>query len=194
MTSRRAKLLFLFALQIFDADRPLALEQDAGGLRVRLDAQVSPRAHERVDVTARRAPALALVLRHLVDAEAFLLGAVEVVANPELRLARALQKHLPDGVIRLQSGDVKRTALAVIFAVEFGIVLRAPEVGQHIRVGPAGVAERGPMVVVGAVAADIDHGIYRAGAAKPLAARLVADAVVEPLLRHGVESPVVELA
>src|SRR5262249_39740787 len=89
-----AKLLLLLPLHVFDGDGALALEQDARGLRPRFDAQVLTLAHERVDIAARRAPALAIVLRHLVDAEAFLLGAVKVVADAKLRLARALQEHL----------------------------------------------------------------------------------------------------
>ena len=44
------------------------------------------------------------------------------------------------------------------------------------------------------MAADIDHGVDRGRAAEPLAARLVADAAVQSLLRHGIEGPVVDLA
>ena len=147
-----------------------------------------------MDIAARCAPALALVLRHLVDAEPFLIGAVEIVADAELRLARALQKHLLDRIVGAKPRDAQRAALAVIFAVELGIVLRALEVGQDVGIAPAGVAERGPVIVVGAVAADIHHRVDGAGAAEPLAARLIADAAVQPLLRHGVERPVVDLA
>ncbi len=66
-----------------------------GGVCLRLDAQVGPAAHVRMDVAARRAPAFAIPLGHLVDAEAFLLGAVEIVADPELGLARALAGTSP---------------------------------------------------------------------------------------------------
>ena len=89
---------------------------------------------------------------------------------------------------------MERAALAVILAVEFGIVLRALEIGQHVGIGPAGVAERGPLVVIAAVAADIDHRIDRGRAAEALAARLIADPAVEAGLRHGIERPVVDLA
>ena len=89
-----ANLPDLLALPVFDADRALALEQDAGGVRVGLDAQIGARCHEGVDVAARRAPALAVLLRHLIDAEAFLLLGVEILADAELGLARGLQKDL----------------------------------------------------------------------------------------------------
>src|SRR5262249_6190453 len=63
-----AQHLLLLALGVFDADGALALEDDARSLRLRLDAQIRPALHMRMDIAARRAPALAIVLRHLVDA------------------------------------------------------------------------------------------------------------------------------
>ena len=184
----------ILALAVFDADRTLALDQDAGGVRLRLDAQIGARCHEWMDVAACRAPALAIVLGNLVGAEAFLLLGVEVLADAELSLARGLQIDVSHRIVGAQPGDMERTALAVILAVEFGIVLRALEVGQHVGVGPAGVAERRPLIVIAAVAADIDHRIDRGGAAEPLAARLIADPAIEARLRHGIERPVVDLA
>ncbi len=82
----------------------------------------------------------------------------------------------------------------MIGTIEFGIVFGTFEIGQHVGIGPAGVAEAGPSVVVRPVAADIDHGVDRRGAAETLAARLIADAAVEARLRHRVERPVVGLA
>ncbi|KTT54467.1 hypothetical protein SB7C_12330, partial [Staphylococcus epidermidis] len=82
----------------------------------------------------------------------------------------------------------------MILAVGLGVVLRALELGQHVGVAPAGIAERSPVVVVGAMAADVDHGIDGRRAAEALAARLIADAAVQAFLRHRVERPVVELA
>ena len=190
----RADLLQLLALAVFDADRALALEQDAGGVRAGLDAQIGAAAHMRMEIGARRAPAFAVLLRQLIDAEAFVVLGIEVVADPELALARALQKDLLHRIVGAQFVDGERAALAVILAVEIGVVFRAFEIGQHVGIRPAGIAECGPLIVVAAVAADIDHGVDRGGAAEPLAARLIADAAVEALLRHGVEGPVVDLA
>ena len=189
-----ANLFCLLALAVFDADRALALEQDAGGLRLGLDPQIRAGCHEGMDVAACRAPALAVVLRDLVGAEAFLLLGVEILADAELRLARGLQVNVTHRIIGAQPGDMERAALAVILAVEFGIILRTLEIGQHVGIGPAGVAERRPLIVIAAVAADIDHRIDRGGAAEPLAARLIADPAVEAGLRHRIERPVVDLA
>src|ERR1700742_1873069 len=54
----RAQLFQLLALPVLDADRALAFEQDAGGLRLGLDAQIGAASHMRMDIGTRRAPAL----------------------------------------------------------------------------------------------------------------------------------------
>src|SRR6476646_2865529 len=127
-------------------------------------------------VGACRTPALAVPLRQLVDAEAFMVFGVEILPQAELGLLRGLQKNLLHRIFGARLVDGQRPALSVIFAVEIGIVFRALEVGQYVVERPAGIAERGPVVVVGAVAADIDHGVDRRRAAEPLAARLIAAA------------------
>src|SRR6267142_694930 len=148
----------------------------------------------RVALGPRRAPAFAVLLRDLVDAEAFVILGVEILADPELRLTRGLQKCLLHRIVGAQPVDSERSALAVVFAIEIGVVFRALEVGQHVGIGPADIAQRRPLIVIAAVAADIDHGVDGGGAAEPLAARLVADPPLKASLRHGIESPVVEFA
>ena len=159
-----------------------------------LDPQIGAACDVRMHIGARRAPALAVPLRHLVDAEALMSSALKSSRRRNCASCAACRKISWTGLPVRRFVDGERTALAVIFAVEIGIVFRALEVGQHVVEGPAGVAERGPVVVVAAVAADIDHGVDRRRAAEPLAARLIADAAVEAGLRHGVEGPVVDLA
>src|SRR5215470_18880309 len=134
----------------------------------------------RLHIGARRAPALAVFLRHLIAAEAFMVLRVEVVAGAELRLLRGLQEYSPYWIFRAQPVDVQRSLLAVIVAVEIGVVFRALEIGQHVGERPAGVAERGPVVVVPAVAADIDHGVDRRRSAEPFSTRLITDPPVQP--------------
>ncbi|KTT54468.1 hypothetical protein SB7C_12335 [Staphylococcus epidermidis] len=63
-----AQHLLLLALHVFDGDGTLALEDDAGCMCLGLDAQIGPAAHVRMDVAARRAPALSILLGHLIDA------------------------------------------------------------------------------------------------------------------------------
>ena len=117
-------------------------------MRPGLDAQIRALVDVGLQIGARRAPALALVLRHLVAAEPFVVLFIEVLADAELRLARGLMEDVMDRIVRAQPVDMQRAALAVIFAVEIAIVLRALEIGQHVRIRPAGIAERGPVVVV----------------------------------------------
>ncbi|MEH2558577.1 hypothetical protein V1286_006106 [Bradyrhizobium algeriense] len=159
-----------------------------------LDAQIGAVSHMRVDIGARGAATFAVLLRQLIDAEALVLVGVEILAQPKLRFLRGLQEDLLHRIAAARLVDGERPALAVILAVEIGIVFRALEVRQHVGERPAGIAEGSPLIVVGAVAADIDHRVDRGRAAEPLAARLIADAAVEALLRHGVEGPVVDVA
>ena len=60
-------------------------------------------AHVRMDIGARGAPAFAVLLRHLVDAEAFVLVGVEILAQAELRLLRGLQEDLLDRIAGAQT-------------------------------------------------------------------------------------------
>ena len=89
-------------------------------MRPRLDAQIRALVHVGLQIGARRAPALALVLRHLVAAEPFVVLGIEVLADAELRLARGLMEDVMDRIVRAQPVDMQRAALAMIRAVEIG--------------------------------------------------------------------------
>src|SRR5262249_52890340 len=128
-----------------------------------------------------------LPLRYLVVAEALLLRAVHVgvariaagVGSLEERFAQRM------GVGRI--GHRERPADAVILVRPALIVLRLAEVRQHVRVAPPGVAEIAPVVVVLALAADVDRAVDRAGAAQHLAARLRDGAAARLLVRFALE-------
>ena len=70
------------------------------------------------------------------------------------------------------------------------VVLGALEVGQDIPVAPPRRALRLPGVVVPRAAADVEHGVHRAGAAEPLPARDVEGAPVDMRLGLGGVVPV----
>src|ERR1700738_826919 len=72
-----ADLLGLVALPVFDADRAFAFEQDTARLRIGFDPQIGTRGHVRMDIGPCRAPAFAVLLGDLRDAEAFMLLALE---------------------------------------------------------------------------------------------------------------------
>ena len=81
--------------------------------------------------------------------------------------------------------DPQWAIAAMIFALPARIVFGFPEKRQDIVIGPAIAAQRRPVVVIPAIAADIDHGVDRRTPAEPPAAWLIANPAIEPLLRHG---------
>ena len=180
------------ALPELDADRALALEQHARRLRARFDDEIGAPPHMRMDIGARRRPALAVFLRHLIEAETLLLRAVEILVDTELRLPRRFEKDLLIAVVRAQIGDIQRPALPVQRVFVRLVVLGLAEVGQNVVPAPAGAAHVGPAVVIGVMAAHIDHGVDARRAAEHLAARHIALAAVEALLRHGLVAPVAD--
>ena len=70
------------------------------------------------------------------------------------------------------------------------VVLGLAEIRQDGVVVPALAAALAPFVVVGVVAAHVDHAVDRTGAAQHLAARLIHHAVVQVGFRLAVEHPV----
>ena len=71
------------------------------------------------------------------------------------------------------------------------VVFRFFEIGQHILPGPARIARRAPVVKIGGLPTDVDHGIDRAAAAQHLAARPVEVAMGQGRVGLGVVHPVV---
>src|SRR5690606_33154746 len=67
---------------------------------------------------------------------------------------------------------------------------RAPEVGQHLLVRPAGIAEGGPAVEALALAAHVQQAVDRARSAEHAPAGLLDAPAAEPGLRLGLEFPV----
>src|SRR5262249_49281761 len=71
------------------------------------------------------------------------------------------------------------------------LVFRLLEVRQHAGPVPALAAALAPAVIIGGMAAHVDHAIEGTGAAQHLAARLIGGAVVESGDRFALELPVV---
>ena len=113
----------------------------------------------REQVGPGAAPALAVFLGDLIDPGAFLLGAVEVIGNGNVAFSGGIQKVALERVAGAAVAYPEWAIGAMVFVVDAFIVLTEPEVGEHILIGPAVIALCRPVVVVLAVAADIDHGI-----------------------------------
>ncbi len=187
--ARGLELFHLSFVVEFHAHRAFALHQDAGGVRAREHAQVGARQVGR-QVGIGRAETLAIFVRHLEHAHPFLLGAVEVSVVHKTGLLPGRHKHRPKAVGAAQIHHIERAVGTVEGVGTALVVFRAFEVRQHVVIGPAGVALRRPVVVVIAVAAGVNHGVHRTGAAQHLAAWLVTTAAIQTGLRHGIKLPV----
>jgi hypothetical protein len=142
----------------FHANRAFFLQQDAGGVCTSEDSQVGP-LQVGCQVGFGSAAALAVSVGHLVQAHAFLVNTIEIGVALVASLLASLHKQLAKAVGVAQIHDVEWTATAVQRIAATFVVLRAFEVGQHVVIRPAGVAQRRPVVVVGSLAANVDHGV-----------------------------------
>ena len=190
ITSRSARIVSsAAAARDLDADRARAVEQDPVDAGVREHLDVAAR-DGGTEVGDRRRAAAAVALGDLEAPGALLGGAVEVVVARDADLLAGVDERLDDRVHRPALAHAQRPADAVVAVRAALVVLGAPEVRQDVLVGPAVVAQRRPLVVVGRVAADVDHRVERARAAEDAAARQVVAAEVEPRLGLGEQRPV----
>ncbi len=179
------------ALPVGHARRPAAVRQDPRCLRLGGHGQVRPAARG-AQVGDRGRAAEAVARGELVVAGAFLRRTVEVVVarNPDLGPGR--DQRLDQLVLRADVGHPQRAVGAVPLARAAHVVLEPAEVREHVGVRPARVAERGPAVVVVAMAANVDEPVDRARPAQRAAARPVDLATVHPGIGVRLEHPVVD--
>ncbi len=88
---------------------------------------------------------------------------------------------------------MERAALAAAVVALACEMLGLLEVGQHVLVGPAAIAELAPRIVVARLAAHIDHAVDRRGATQRPAARTGDTPAGHALFRLHLEVPVVGL-
>ena len=174
-----------------DPHGALFFQQDAGGEGAGEDVQVRARQIGR-DIGLGSAVAFALFMGHLVVAHPFLLYPVEVGIAAKAGLNTSLYKQFSKTVGARQIHHIQWPIRPMKFICTALIVLGFPEIRQHLGIRPARVALGGPVVVVGPVAAGVDHGVERAGAAQYLAARLVTAAAIQARLWHGVQAPAIQ--
>ena len=133
-------------------------------------------------------------MRHLVEADALLDTAVEIVVAWQLQLIARFEKGLVERVGAHLVDDIERAVPAVQRPPEALVALRTLEVGEHLGKRPALGALSRPIVVVAGVAADIDHGIDTGRSAQHASARLITPAAVQARLRRRLECPVAPFA
>ncbi|OQC17619.1 MAG: hypothetical protein BWX79_00283 [Alphaproteobacteria bacterium ADurb.Bin100] len=145
-------------LVVGDAGGAPAFQRHLGRDRMGDDLEIGARQVGREEGLGRAAT-LAVLVRDLVLERAGLFGTVVVRIQSDAVGGGGLQKQLVDGALVLLVGHVQRAALAMETVGELLVVFRALEQRQHLVVRPAGVAQRGPVVVVPAVAAHVEHGV-----------------------------------
>ena len=173
------------------ADGAPAVEQDPRAQRFGDHREVLARLPQRgAQVGHGGAATHSVALGELVVADAVLLGAIEVVVARVPGLLGGLEEGVHERMPGAPIADGERTPDAVQLAGAALVVLGTQEVGQHRVPSPPLRAERFPLVVVGTVAAHVDHGVHRRGAAQHLAARQIPAAAVQAGLRVGQVVPV----
>jgi hypothetical protein len=126
----------------------------------------------------------------LTSNRAFVVAGVEIGDRLDARLGGGGAKRLEQRPSHPRRLDPPFAADPVVSARPEEIILMALEPGQHVVPAPAGEAELAPMIIVGGLAAHIDHGVDGGRAADHLAAGIVQAAAVEAFLRLGLEHPV----
>ena len=116
----------------------------------------------RVQVGDRGRAAQPVAAGHLVAADALLSGCVEVGVVGQPGGSGGVEPRLAQQAARAAILDRERTTDAVVLALAALVVLGALEVREQIVVAPPLAAVLvAPLVVVGPVAADVDHRVDR---------------------------------
>jgi hypothetical protein len=170
-------------------DGATALEVETGDETPSFGPQIAAR-NNRLEKAARRRPPPAALLVDVEIARALVVAGVEIADRLDARLGGSGAKRLEQRPSHPRRLDPPFAADAMISARPEEIILMALETGQHVVPSPAGEAELAPVIVVGGLAAHIDHGVDGGRAADHLAAGIVQAAAVEAVLRLGLEHPV----
>ena len=191
ITSRRARACMVDPVAAdLHADGTALLDQHAAHVDADLDPQVRP-LQRRVQERPRGGAAPPVADVEIVEPEAVLRRTVEIVVERIAGLVAGAQEHVRQRVDLGQLVDRQPAVGAVIVGVAMLVALGALEIGEHVGIAPALVAELSPVVEVGPVATDILRAVEHERAADRLAARQEDAAPAQARLRLGIEEPVV---
>ena len=190
MTSPRQRALRVDAvLPPAHAGRAFAVEYEALDEAAGFEPQIGAM-QRRLEKGARRRHAPAALLVDVKGAAAFVVAAIEVGNGFDAGLFGGGAEGIEQIPAHPRRGYRPFAADGVRFALAQEVIFVPLEKRQHVVPAPAGKPELAPMVVIGGLAAHIDHGVDRGRAADHLAARIVQAAPVQPRLRLGLEHPV----
>src|SRR5580704_1736657 len=151
--------------------------------------QRTPAAH-RLEEGAGRRPAPAALLVDVEGADAFVVAAVEVGNGFDAGLFGGSAEGIEQIPAHPRRRDVPFAADRMRLARAEEMIFVALEIRQYVIPAPAAQAELPPVIVIGGLAAHIDHGVDRRRAADHLAARIIEAAAVEALFGLGLKTPV----
>ena len=172
-----------------DTGAAAAVEQKGLGLRAGEHHKVWP-ASRRPQEGLGGGPADATALGHVEVAAALVVAAIEIVGLGDAALLRGVAECVQDLPADPGRLDAPLAAGAVELAGAQPMVLGPLEQGQDVVPGPAGIAELAPMVVVGRLAAHVDHAVDGRAAAQDLAARIVQRTPVQAGIGLRLEAPI----
>jgi hypothetical protein len=171
-------------------DRPLLIQQHPPNQHAGTNVQVRAIAY-RLQIRRGGGASRTIALSHLVQAEARLSFAVEVVVGLIAGAHRGLDHQVRQFIVVAQVGDTERATRAMPCTCAAAVVFTAQEPWQNLFPRPARIAaELCPGVIVGGQTADVTHGVDRTGAAEGAAAWPPHPAPMELWLRFGAVIPV----
>ena len=147
---------------IDDAFTSSVLDHEPMAARAGLDSQIATIVRGYEESQSNVATTAVAHRRGIGIADADEFRARKIVINWMAGVDRSLDKSVGQRIGMGVAKDRKRATDAVIMRCAAVIVLRFPEIGQHTLVIPAGVAEIGPVVVIGRCAADVDRTVEAA--------------------------------
>jgi len=147
-------------LRVFEPDGPAAFEQDPVRQGADFDPQIGA-FHGRAQIGDRGAATALVAHRQLQRPDPVLRGPVEISVEPVSSFFGTGHEGIVEFVAGAQIGHVERPTGAMMLVGAALLVLGAAEVGEHVVVRPAGVAELAPQVKILALAADVDQPVDR---------------------------------
>src|SRR4029077_9490326 len=168
------------ALDVAHADRALAFKDDLRGVRMRTNMDIAALARGMQESLCCAA-AKAVLDRALGVRDAFLDCAVVIGIARDAEADGARHEGLAQRILPVHGGDGETALAPAIFVIALAdAALQSFEIGQHVRIAPAAIAELCPGIEIQTLAAIEDVAVDRGRAAERLAARRVDAAATRP--------------
>lgn len=159
------------------------------GLGAGHDAQIRPPEHAPQECF-RGIPAHALPLVDLEIARPLVGSAVEILGPGNAEFFGSIAEGIQDwpGQALALDAPFATGTMKVVGATK--MVLGLAEIWKYVVPAPTKISGLPPAIIVGRLAAHIDHAVDRRAAAQKLAARIVERTTVQPGLRLGLHQPI----